>query len=165
MADSRLKYYGALLECFVTYPIFADDFDLLVEKGYLEQKSPDKCNWLKSKISLAEYFKWISDGVKGTTGGKWKAIAKAFGEDKICLERLSRRYGPRSDRSVSKDFEKLWWDYLPPYRERLNRIRREKTAFYKLKTLINNVDEKKSDEIHVNLKKMQKILSKIVDKK
>jgi hypothetical protein len=52
------KPRGALLECFIDFPRFSDDFEVLVAEGYVKVTSPETCEWTKSKVSLAEYFKW-----------------------------------------------------------------------------------------------------------
>jgi hypothetical protein len=38
-------------------PQFRDDLELLVEEGFMKVTSSETCEWLKSKTSLAEYFK------------------------------------------------------------------------------------------------------------
>ena len=62
---------GALLDCFMFYPHFSDDMETLVREGYVKVTGPETCEWLKSKTSLAEYFKWAggdADWVPGDSG-------------------------------------------------------------------------------------------------
>ena len=58
MGDNfKPRIFGALLECFIEFPLFGDDYRCLEANDFLRQVSPERCEWLKSKTSLAEYFK------------------------------------------------------------------------------------------------------------
>jgi hypothetical protein len=52
------KPRGALLECFIDFPQFRDDFEVLIVEGYVKATGSETCEWIKSKTSLAQYFKW-----------------------------------------------------------------------------------------------------------
>ena len=49
-----------LSECFWNFPKFRDELEFLVNEGYMKVTGPETCVWLKSKTSLAKYFRWTS---------------------------------------------------------------------------------------------------------
>ena len=53
---------GELLLCFISFPRFRGDLEVLVREGYVKVTGPETCVWLKSKTSLAEYFMWVGKG-------------------------------------------------------------------------------------------------------
>ena len=84
---------GALKECARCFPKFYNEIDDLLREGYLEITSPEKCLWLKSRTSLAQYFKWTGKGVKRIPHGFWSPIEKAFGIKRNTLRKLAGRNG------------------------------------------------------------------------
>ena len=70
---------GALLECYMSFLEFRRDLEFLVNEGYIKVTGPETCVWLKSKTSLAEYFRWIGWDAEGISGGFWAPIENAFG--------------------------------------------------------------------------------------
>jgi len=98
---------GALLDCFDIYPHFYNDLELLVQEGYAKVTSPSTCIWLKSKTSLAEYFKWANGDTYEVPGGYWSPIEKAFKIKRHSLRRLAGNNGNPCKPDESKDFKKI----------------------------------------------------------
>jgi hypothetical protein len=73
----------------MNYPQFKEDLEVLVAEGYVKITGPETCEWIKSKTSLAEYFKWTGYDAEWVTGGFWAPIARCFGEDQRSLSRLA----------------------------------------------------------------------------
>ena len=94
MGDThKFSIIGALLECFIEFPLFGDDYPCLEANGFVRQITPERCEWLKSKTSLAEYFRWVGRKAGRTTGGFWRPVSRAFGMDKKQLQKLAGRNG------------------------------------------------------------------------
>ena len=84
---------GALLGCFMDFPQFDEDMDVLVREGYLVVTSPETCEWTKSKTSLAEYFKWsIYSATSNIKSGSspLKRIFKASADEIWCFSQVDR---------------------------------------------------------------------------
>jgi len=154
---------GALLECLIEFPLFGDDYNCLEANGFVRQVSPERCEWLKSKTSLAEYFKWVGSEAGRITGGFWSPISRAFGMDKGQLQKLSGRNGNWCKPSKSKDFIALKALVLPLRKEAL-RIRREAEAYNSIIRLVNEEKCENPEARHEFLQKIKKILSKNVEK-
>jgi len=154
---------GALLECLIEFPLFGDDYCCLEANGFVRQASPERCEWLKSKTSLAEYFKWVGCEAGRITGGFWSPISRAFGMNKRQLQKLAGRNGNWCKPEESKDFAVLKALVLPRRRKKL-RIRREAAAYNAIVKLVNETKCDKPKEIHDVLQKMKKILPKNVEK-
>ena len=163
------RILGALLECFVEFPLFKDDFDCLVANGFLRpiSASPaepiEKCEWLRSKTSLAEYFKWVGSEAGRITGGFWSPVSRAFGMNKNQLQKLAGRNGNWCKLDESRDFEILKVLVIPD-RRKSQRIRREAAAYSAIVKLINDTKCDKPDIIHNVLKQIDKILCENVEK-
>ena len=154
---------GALLECFIEFPLFGDDYHCLEANGFVRQVSPEQCEWLKSKTSLAEYFKWVGRKAGRITGGFWSPISRAFGMNKQQLQKLAGRNGNWCKNDESRDFSTLKLLVLPGRREAY-RIRWEAKAYYAIARLMNDTQCNNSETIHDILQKIEKILSKNVEK-
>ena len=76
---------GALSECFWNFPKFRDEIEFLVNEGYMKVTGPETCVWLKSKTSLAEYFRWTGWDAEAVSGGFWAPIENAFGIKRLIL--------------------------------------------------------------------------------
>ena len=164
MSDSiRPKIYGALLECFVEFPLFRDDYDCLVDNEFIEPVSPERCKWLKSKTSLAEYFWWVGADAGRVTGGFWNPISRAFGTDKGALQKLAGRNGNWCKPEESRHFAILK-RLVIPYRRELHRVRREAAAYNAITKLLNETKCDGPEKIHDVLQKIEKILCKNVEK-
>ena len=164
MGDTyKFRFIGALLECFIEFPLFRDDFNCLEANGYVKQISPERCEWLKSKTSLAEYFKWVGEEAGRITGGFWCPISRAFGTDKGQLQKLAGRNGNWCKPPESKDFAVLKALVLP-LRKKALRIRREAEAYDSIVKLVNEAKCENPESRHDFLQKIKKILSKNVEK-
>ena len=159
----KFRFIGAVLECFIEFPLFRDDYRCLEANGFLRQVSPEQCEWLKSKTSLAEYFKWVGEEAGRITGGFWCPISRAFGTDKGQLQKLAGRNGNWCKPSESRDFAVLKALVLPGRRKAL-RIRRERIAYNAIVQLVNGTKYDNPKKIHDVLREIKKNLSKIVEK-
>jgi hypothetical protein len=102
-----LKPRGALLGCFKFFHQFHADFNVLVREGFLKRTGPETCEWLKSKTSLAEYFKWIGWDAEWVSGGFWAPIETAFGIKRHTLRKLAGNNANPLKLEESKDFIKI----------------------------------------------------------
>jgi hypothetical protein len=134
-----------------------------VENGFMRRVSPERCEWLKSKTSLAEYFRWVGCKAGRITGGFWSPVSRAFGMDKGQLQKLAGRNGNLCKRDESKDFAALKALVLPLHREAL-RIRLEASAYDAIVKLVNGTKCGNPETIHDFLQKIEKILAEYVEK-
>jgi hypothetical protein len=164
MGDTlKPRYIGALLECFIEFPLFSDDYYCLVDNEFIRPVSSEQCEWMKSKTSLAEYFRWVGADVGRITGGFWCPISRAFGMNKGQLQKLAGQNGNYCKPPESRDFTMLKILVLP-YRHEIHRNRKELVAFNAVKKLINDIKSKEPEIIHNVLKKIEKILCENVEK-
>ena len=169
MGEYKFRFIGAVLECFIEFPLFRDDYNCLIANGFLRQvlASPsepvERCEWLKSKTSLAEYFKWVGEEAGRITGGFWCPVSRAFGTDKGQLQKLAGRNGNWCKPPESKDFAVLKALVLP-LRKKALRIRREAEAYDSIVKLVNEAKCENQESRHDFLQKIKKILSKNVEK-
>jgi len=157
------KIYGALLECFLLFPLFLDDYDCLVVNGFIEPVSPEQCKWLKSKTSLAEYFWWVGSRTGGIPGGFWSPISRAFGMNKGQLQKLAGRNGNWCKPDESRHFAALK-RLVTPCRRKLHRARRDTKAFNAIKKLLNETKSNEPELIHDVLRQVETILCENVEK-
>ena len=164
MGDTfKPRVLGALLECFIEFPLFGDDYPCLAANDFIKRVAPDRCEWLKSKTSLAEYFKWVGCEAGRITGGFWSPISRAFGMDKGQLQKLAGRNGNWVKPDESRDFADLKYKVLP-LRQEAFRIRRESAAYNAVVKLVNEAKCDNPEEIHDFLQEIENILSKNVEK-
>jgi hypothetical protein len=167
--EFKPRFIGALLECFIEFPLFRDDYSCLVGNGFLKQvtASPsepiERYEWLKSKTSLADYFRWVGCKAGRITGGFWCPVSRAFGMDKGQLQKLAGGNGNMCKPPESKDFAVLKALVLLLRREAL-RIRKEDAAYHAIVKLVNERKCGNSETIHDALYKIKNILSKNVEK-
>ena len=163
------RVLGALLECFIEFPLFKDDFDCLVANGFmrpvlLSPKEPvERCEWLRSKTSLAEYFKWVGSDAGRITGGFWNPISRAFGMNKKQLQKLAGRNGNWCKLEESRDFAVLKVLVLP-HRRKVLRIRREAAAYNAIVKILKDTKCDEPETIHDVLHEIDKILCENVEK-
>jgi len=101
--------------CFLFFPLFRLDYDILKEAGIITHNDFDKYEWTKSKTSLAEYFFWVGEKERekeeknqlNIPGGFWASIEKVFGVNKRTLTKMASRNNDRYTPKKSKDFKKL----------------------------------------------------------
>jgi len=153
---------GALLECFIEFPLFRDDYPCLQANGFIRRVSPERCEWLRSKTSLAEYFKWVGRKAGRVTGGFWCPVSRAFGTDKGQLQKLAGRNGNWCKPEESKDFAVLKALVLP-LREKALRIRKEAEAYGSIVRLVNEAKCDNPEKKHDFLQEIKKIISKNVE--
>ena len=89
------SYPPALLLVWTYYPLFFEDFELLKEKGYLDEKE-NGLKWLKSKRCLAQYFGYQIQKCERTP---WQVIEILFEVDDL--------QNSFKDSEQSKDYRKL----------------------------------------------------------
>ena len=163
MPDS-FKPRGALLECLKSFPQFQKDLEILIREGFIRITSPSSCEWLKTKTSLAEYFKWACGDAKGISGGFWAPIGNAFGKKQRNLSRLAGHNANPIKPDKSKDFIRLK-AVLQPLRIQEEKKQNELQAFRNIKRLI--LSEGKDEEpeaIHRVLEKISEFITGNVDK-
>jgi len=160
--EFKPRIIGALLECFLEFPLFGDDYQCLEANGFVRQISPERCEWLKSKTSLAEYFRWVGREAGRITGGFWSPISRAFGIDKIQLQKLAGRNGNFCKPTESRDFIALK-ALVIPLRPESYRIRRDAAVFSAITQLVNDAQCGNPESIHDVLQEIEKIISSNVD--
>ena len=162
--SDKIRFIGPVLELFIDFPLFREDFYFLIEKGFIKPISSTQLEWTKSKTSLAEYFRWIGVNVGTVTGGFWSPIARAFNKEKGTLRKLAGANGNLCKPEESRDFTKIN-TMLSKKHEEINRIEREKAVLEEIKNLVNEVKNEEHEKIHTILTKINKIMDKNVDKK
>ncbi|MDR1802751.1 MAG: hypothetical protein LBQ94_04020 [Treponema sp.] len=150
---------GELLLCFISFPRFRGDLEVLVREGYVKVTGPETCVWLKSKTSLAEYFRWVGKGVKGVTGGFWAPIENAFGIKRHTLRRLAGHNGNRNKNYRSRDFyvvEKMMKKYLEQKQKRQDM----KYNYFEIKNLILEAENEDEETINRIMEKIGTFFTK-----
>jgi hypothetical protein len=155
---------GAMYDCFALFPYFEDDFVVLVKEGYLEVTSTETCKWLKSKTSLAQYFKWLGkDGVY-VPGGFWAPVEEAFGMKRHSLRRVASKNANILKKDESIGFRKIK-PILEKHREEkwAEEIRRR--VFRHIKRLINEIEDENPETIMKIFEIIKILFIEYVDKK
>jgi len=155
----KCKPEGALRDCIEFYPYFYDDLNVLIREGYVEITSPESCRWLKSKTSMAEYFKWNSEDAVCVPGGFWAPAENAFGIKRHSLRRLAGSNGNIYKRDESRDFQKLK-PFLLELREEDKRRMLERKIYKYIKNLFLFAEDEKPETIRDILEKIIKIFKK-----
>ena len=165
MSDPKdiFKPQGALLDCFECYPYFQDDFEVLVREGLIQVTGPESCKWLKSKTSLAEYFKWANGDAVSVPGGFWAPIEKAFGIKRHSLRRLAGNNANPLKPDISRAFKKIK-PILQQLRAKQKSENTERQVYNYIKMLILLAKDEKQETIRIILEKIAAILIKNVDK-
>ena len=146
--------------CFLFYPQFYIDFEILYKKGIIERITFDKYKWTKTATSLAEYFKWIADSnLCGVTGGFWSPIEKVFKINKRTLSKLASRNSDPWKQEISKDF-KIIKEVVSQHREELAKRQKYKSAFADIEEIIKKTSNE-VDEIQKAIKEIKKICSNL----
>jgi hypothetical protein len=154
---------GALFECFMDFPQFRDDLDVLVAEGYVKITSPETCEWTKSKTSLAEYFKWAGYDAEWIIGGFWSPISKCFGINRRTLSRLASNNANPLKPEYSRDFIKIK-AVLEKHRTKERIKQNEKRMYDYIKKLILFAENEEPETIHEIVNKIGAIFLKNVDK-
>jgi hypothetical protein len=156
---------GALRECLYSFPEFLSDFEVLEREGFLKLTSLETCKWLKSKTSLAEYFKWACGDNEGVPGGFWAPIENAFGIKRHSLRRLAGRNANELKPEESRDFKTIKAILLPLRLQELIRENELRMFRYIKHLVILEAKEEEPETIHKTLEKISAIFEKNVDKK
>jgi hypothetical protein len=163
-----IKPKGALLECFMSFPEFRDDLEVLVREGFVKVTGSEKCEWLKSKTSLAEYFKWAGGDADWVPGGFWAPIESVFGIKRHSLRKLAGQNANPLKPDESRDFKKIK-AVLQQLRIKERKEEHERLAFRYIKHLIFceadlEGDNEEPEKIHRILGKIGAIFIRNVDK-
>ena len=155
---------GALHECFMCFSEFKDDLKVLIAEGYVKVTSPETCEWLKSKTSLAEYFKWACRYADCVPGGYWAPIEKVFGIKRHSLRKLAGRNANYKKPDESRDFKKIK-AILQPIKTQENQKLMERWLFNRIKYMILvEAGDESPEKIREFLNKISTIFTKNVDK-
>ena len=155
---------GALLECFMCFSEFKDDLKVLITEGYAKVTGPETCEWLKSKTSLAEYFKWAFGNTHWVPGGFWAPIEKTFGIKRHSLRKLAGHNANDLKPEESRDFMKIK-PLLQQLRKKEEHNQTTQRLFRYIKYLVNvEVEDEKPEEMEKVLLKIYKLFTKNVDK-
>jgi hypothetical protein len=158
------KPRGALLECFKSFPEFRNDLEVLIREGFLKVTGQETCEWLKSKTSLAEYFKWACGDADWVPGGFWAPIENAFGIKRHSLRKLAGRNGNEYKPDESRDFMKIK-PILQQLRIQEQKMQYEQRVFRYIKHLILfEAEDEKPETIHKIFEKINAIFIRNVDK-
>jgi hypothetical protein len=165
MSDSSgsFKARGALLECFMDFPQFKEDLEVLAAEGYVKITGPETCKWTKSKTSLAEYFKWTDYDAEWVTGGFWAPIAKCFGENQRNLSKAASNNANPLKNEYSKAFIKIR-PILEKHRKKAELRDTERQIYNYIKKLILFAEDEEPETIHEIVHKIGMIFLKNVDK-
>jgi hypothetical protein len=148
----------AVFDCFYHFSEFSHDFDVLVREGYIKETSLGNYKWLKSKTSLAEYFKWAFGHVDEVRGGFWAPIENTFKIKRHSLRRLASRNGSGTNKNESRDFKKIK-AILEPLRLQEQERRRELQIFGSIKRLVTlEAKDGEPETIHEILEKISEII-------
>jgi len=163
MSDNLVKPEGALYDCLAHMLGFEDDLDVLIREGYVEVTSAESCVWLKSKTSLAEYFKWASGDTGWVPGGFWAPIENAFGIKRHSLRKLAGNNANVLKPPLSRDFMKIK-PILEQLRAQKEERYNERQVYMYIKHLFIFAENEESETIHEILEKIVSLFIKNVDK-
>jgi len=155
--------------CFMFFPQFHHDFNVLFENGIIKRIAFDHYEWTKSKTSLAEYFKWIGITSKYIPGGFWDPIVIVFGKrngktwanNKQLAKLASGNANPLKPEE-SKDFKiikKLVLQYRECVKLYKEQYQKELETFKKIKKIIMKTDNETPQKINSALKKIKAIMN------
>jgi len=137
---------------------------MLIKEGFIKVAGQETCEWLKSKTSLAEYFKWACGDADWVPGGFWAPIENAFGIKRHSLRKLAGRNGNEYKPDESKDFMKIK-PILQQLRIQEQKMQYEQRVFRYIKQLILfEAEDEKPETIHKIFEKINSIFIRNVDK-
>ena len=136
---------------------------VLIREGYLKVTSSESCEWVKSKTSLAEYFKWADGDVDWVPGGYWAPIEKAFGIKRHSLRKLAGSNGNPCKPDESRDFKKI--KLILQKCHELERATYNLLRVYRyIKFLILEAENENPETVLVTIQKISSLFIKNVDK-
>jgi hypothetical protein len=147
-----------ITRCFMCFPRFRADFGILIDEGVIKHEAFDEYRWIKSKTSLAEYFKWIGNDVAYVPGGFWAPIETTFRIKRGTLRKLAGHNANPLKPPQSEDFIEIQ-AAIQHYRARIRQQQKEKGAFNTIKKLIGEVKDDDPEKIREILQKIKKIFS------
>ncbi|WP_148257779.1 hypothetical protein [Leadbettera azotonutricia] len=147
-----------ITRCFISFPQFRADIGILIEEGVVKHDAFDQYEWVKSKTSLAEYFKWIGSNVEYVPGGFWEPIETTFRIKRGTLRKLADNNANPLKPPESKDFMKIK-AAVQQQRARIDQEKKERSAFNTIKKLIGEVEGGEPEKIREILHKIKEILS------
>ena len=158
-------FQGALFLCIFSFPKFRDDLEVLVREGFMKVTGTETCEWLKSRTSLAEYFKWIGHDAEWVPGGFWAPIENAFGIKRHTLRKLAGHNANPNKRYHSNDFKRILV-ILQPLRAQEKKRQDEREAFECIKRLVlHEAKDGEAETIHLALEGITEIVMRNVDRK
>jgi hypothetical protein len=157
------KPKGALDDCITFFGSFYDDIEVMVREGYMKVTGPETCQWLKSKTSLAEYFKWTGTNGLRVNGGFWAPIENTFGIKRHSLRKLAGQNANPLKNGPSRDFIKIK-PILEKHRNDINLYIDQRRTFRLIRYLILKSEDEKPKTIKLLLETIYKVLTPIVDK-
>jgi len=129
--------------CFVYYPQFHIDIVGLIEAGILEYIGEDRCNWTRTKTSLAEYFNCIGR-IGRIPKGFWDPIESCFMVKHEPLIRgsltrlLSKQIASNLDSYDFKEIKKVVEKYRKRYSKEKEIVSNFDTALNKINGIIED---------------------------
>jgi hypothetical protein len=147
-----------IVHCFINFPRFRDDIDLLIDEGVITHTAFDRYQWVKSKTSLAEYFKWIAAPDQYVPGGFWAEIEPLFGIKRGTLRKLAGHNANDLKPPESRDFIKIKAS-LQQYRAEIRQHQKEKDEFNAIKKLVAAVEDEDPEKTHNVLLEIKKIFA------
>jgi len=148
--------------CFDCFKQFREDFPILLEKGVIKRIAFNHYKWVKSEVSLAEYFKWI--GRTHTIGGFWETVEETFMVKRETLSKTYSRYHNsqyQEKSKESKDFleiKKIVLQYREEIKKQEEQEKKDRKKFTAIKTLINKTNDRDIKEIGAALINIKTIL-------
>ena len=153
---------GPLLECFLYFPQFREELHVLIREGFVKVTNPEACEWMKSKTSLAEYFKkWIKG--EDIRLASWESIENAFGIKRHSLRKLAGHNGNNYKPEKSRAFLKIE-AVLKKYREQEEAKLKLLKVFKDIKGLVLEAEDEEPETIQEIIQKISNFFIKNVDK-
>ena len=134
-----------IIQCFLDFPQFDTDFNILESKGVIKHTSFDRYEWTKSETSLAEYFKWIGSETGRIEGGFWSQVEKVFKIDRRKLSRLASKnanpFKPEESRDIKK-IKKIVLEYREALEHQAQQYQEDKNKYEAIKKIfISDIDD------------------------
>jgi len=147
--------------CFIDYPQFRTDFDILYREGIIKRIAFDQYGWTESKTSCAEYFHMLlrEMGDISIKGGRWATVEKVFKIDRETLSRLASGNGNAAKPEKSRGFmkiEKLVKQHREKLKQQAEQEQKDRETFAAIKTVIDKTGDKDINEIKEALERIKK---------
>jgi hypothetical protein len=146
-----------ITRCFISFPQFRADIGILLEEGVVKHDTFDQYEWVKSKTSLAEYFKWVGSNVEYVPGGFWEPIETTFRIKRGTLRKLAGHNANPLKPAQSKDFIEIQ-TAVQQHRAGVRQQQKERATFNSIKKLVSEVESEDPEKIREILQRIKKIL-------